>query len=110
MYLANVNNKMKSRWLWPFPITQVNYYRNNYTVDVNSSYQLRHIHNTGPIVLFEPYHKNDHQGFPQCHYAETGPVKDDMYEVEKAIKFRFSHLLTDLLNQIIWKTYLPSDN
>ena len=37
-------------------------------------------------------------------------MKDDRYEVEKAVNFRFSHPARDTLYQIRWKAYLPSDD
>ena len=37
-------------------------------------------------------------------------MKDDRYEVEKAVNFRFSHTGRDPLYQIRWKAYLPSDD
>ena len=49
--LPNVNTKMKPWWLGPFPITQVNYSRNNYTLNLDSNFDLRHMHNTFHIGL-----------------------------------------------------------
>ena len=108
--LQNVNKKMKPRWLGPFPITQVDYNRNNYTLNLDSNFDLRHIHNTFHIGLCEPYRENNQQVFPKRHYAEPGPVKDDRYEVENAVNFRFSHSARDPLYQISWQGYLPSDD
>ena len=53
--LPNVNKKMKPRWLGSFSITQVNYNRNNYTLNLDSNFDLRHIHNTFHIGLLKPY-------------------------------------------------------
>ena len=88
--LPNVNKKMKPRWLGPFPIIQVNYNRNNYTLNLDSNFDLRHIHNTFYIGLLKPHRENNQHVFPGRHYAEPGPVKDDRCEVEKAVKFRRS--------------------
>ena len=108
--LPNVNKKMKPRWLGPCPITQVNYNRNNYTLNLDSNFDLRHILNTFHIGLLKPYRENNQPVFPGRHYAEPGPVKDDRCEVEKAVKFRFSHSGRDPLYHIRWKGYLPSDD
>ena len=108
--LPNVNKKLKPRWLGPFPIRQVNYKRNNYTLDLTSNFDLRHIYNTLHIGLLKPYRDNNQQVFPNRHYAEPGPVKDDRYEVEKGVNFRFSHPAGDPLYQIRWKGYLRSDD
>ena len=108
--LPNVNKKMKPRWLGPFPITQVNYNRNNYTLNLDSNFDLRHIHNNFHIGLLRPYRANNLQVIPERHYAEPGPVKDDRYEVEKAVNFKFSHAARDPLYQIRWKGYLLSDD
>ena len=98
--LPNVNKKMKPRWLGPFPITQVNYQRNNYTLDLSSNFDLQHINNTFHIGLLKPYRENNQQVFLRRHHAETGPVKDDRYEVVKAVNYRFSHPARDPLYQI----------
>ena len=37
-------------------------------------------------------------------------MKDDRYEVEKAVNFRFSYPSRDPLYQIRWEGYLPSDD
>ena len=108
--LPNVNKKMKLRWLGPFPITQVNYPRNNYTIDLSSNFDLRQIHNTSHISLLELYRENNQEAFPLRHHAKPGPVKDDRYEVEKPVNFKFSHPARDPLYQIRWKGYLPSDD
>ena len=108
--LPNVNKEMKRRWLGPFPITQVHYQRNNYTLDLSSNFDLRHTHNTFHIGLLKPYRENNQPVFPQRHYVAPGPVKDDRYEVEKAFNLRFSHPARDPLYQIRCKGYLPSDD
>ena len=108
--LPNVNKKMKPRWFGPFPITLVTYNHNKYTLNLDSHVDLRHIHNTVHIGLLKPYHENNQQVCPERHYAEPGPVKDDRYEVEKAVSFTFSHPARDPLHQIRWKGYLPSDD
>ena len=108
--LPNVNKKMKPRWLGPFPITQVNYNRNNYTLNLDSHFDLLHIYNTFHIGLLKSDRENNQQVLPKRHYAEPVPVKDDRYEVEKAVNFRFSHPTRDPLYQIRWKGYLPSDD
>ena len=108
--LPNVNKKMKPRWLGPFPVTQVNYQRNNYTVNLSSNFDLCHIHNTFHIGLLKPHHEDMQQVFPQRHYAEPGPVKDHRYEVDKAVNFQFSHPAREPLYQINWKGYLTSDD
>ena len=108
--LPNVNKIMNTRWLGRFRITQLNYQHNNYTLDLSSNFDLRHIHNTFHIGLLKPYRENNQQVFPEGHYAEPGPVKDDRYEVEKAVNFRFSHPARDPLYEIRWKGYLPSDD
>ena len=94
----------------PFPITQVNYNRNNYTLNLDSNFHLRHIHNTFHIGLLKPYRENNQQVFPERHYAEPGPVNDHRYEVEKAVNFKFSHPARDPLYQIRWKGYMSSDD
>ena len=108
--LPNLNKKIKPRWLGAFPITQVNYNGNNYTRNLDSNFDLHHIHNTLHIGLLKPYPENIQQVFPERHYAEPGPVKDDRYDVETAVNFRFSHPARDPLYQIRWKRYLPSDD
>ena len=60
--------------------------------------------------LLKPWRENNQEVFPKCHHAEPGPVKDDKYELEKAVNFRFSHLARDHLHEIRWKGYLPSDD
>ena len=105
--LPNVNKKMKARWLGLFPISQVNYQRNNYTLDLSSNADLRHIHKTFHIGLLKPHRENDLREFPRRHYSTPGPVQDDRYEVEKAVNFRFSHSAREPLYQIRWKVYLP---
>ena len=62
--LPNVNKKMKPRWMGPFPITQVNYNRNNYSLNLDSNFDLCHIHNTYHIGLLKPYRGNNQQVFP----------------------------------------------
>ena len=101
---------MKLRWLGPFPITQVNYPRNNYTLDLSSNFDLRQIHNTSHISLLELYRENNQEAFPLRHHAKPGPVKDDRYEVEKAVNFKFSHPARDALYQIRWQGYFPCDD
>ena len=108
--LPNVNKKMRPRGSGPFPITQVNYQRNNYTLDLSSNFEIRHIHNTFHIGLLKPYHENNQLVFPERHHAEPGPVQADRYEVEKAVNFRSSYPARDPLSQIRWKGYLPSDD
>ena len=103
MNLANINKKMKPRWLGPFLITQVNYQHNNYTLHLSSNSELRHIHKTFHIGLLKLYGENNQQQFPQRHYGEPGPVKDDRHEVEKAVNFRFSYPATEALYQIRWQ-------
>ena len=98
--LPNVNKKMKPRWLGPFPITQVNYNRNNYTLNLDRNFDRGHIHNTFYMGLLEPYREYTQHVFSKRHYAEPGPGTDDRYEVEKAVNFRFSHTGRDPLYQI----------
>ena len=98
---------MKSRWLEPFPITQVNYQPNNYTLNLSSNAELWHIHKAFHIGLLKPYCENNQLEFLQCHYSESWPMKDDRYEVEKAVNFRFSHAAREPLYQTRWKGYLP---
>ena len=105
--LPNVNKTMKPRWLGPFTITQVYYQRNNYTLDLSSNEDLRQIHNTLYIGLQKSYRENNQQEFPQRHYREPGPVKDDRCAVEKAINFGCSHTAREHLDQIRWTGYLP---
>ena len=108
--LPNVNNKMKPRWLGPFPITQVNYQGHNYILDLSSNADLRQIHKTCQIGLRKLYRENNQQEFPQRHNSAPGPSKVDMYEVEKAVDFRFSHSVRQPIDQIAWNAYLPSQD
>ena len=108
--LPNVNKKMKPRWLEPFPITQVNHQRNNYSLDLSSNAPLRQIHKTFQIGLLKSYDENHQHEFPQCPYSKPGPVKDVWCVVEEAVHFRFSHLAKEPLYQIRWKGYLPTQD
>ena len=101
---------MKPRWLVPFRITQVNYQRNNYTLDLSSNSDLRHIHKTSHIGLLKPHRENHQDQFPQRHYNQSGRVKDDRYEVEKVVNFRSSHAAREPLYQIGWKPNLTSQD
>ena len=101
---------MRPRGSGPFTITQVNYQRNNYTLDLSSNLYHRHIHNTFNIVLLNAYRENNQQVFPKRQHGEPGPVNGDRYEVKKAVNFRFSYPARDPLYQIRWKGYLPSDD
>ena len=108
MNLPNDNKKMMPRWLEPFPITQVYDQRNNYTLDLSSITDLRQIHKTFHIGLLKAYRENKRQELPQRPYSEPGPMKDDRYEVENVVDFRFSHPAREPLHQIRWDGYLPS--
>ena len=99
---------MKPRWLGQFPITQVNYQDNNYTLDLSRNAELCHIHKTLPIELLKPYRENDQQEFLQHHHSEPGPVMDDRYKVEMAVNIRFSYAARGPLYHIRWKEFLPS--
>ena len=55
--LPNVEKKRKPSWLGPFPITQVDCQHNNYTLDLSSDADLRHIHKTFHIGLLKPYRR-----------------------------------------------------
>ena len=87
--LPNVNNKMKLRWLAPFPITQVNYHHNGYTLDLSRNLYLVHINKTFHMGLQNPYGANQNQEFLHSYYCECVPVKADRYEVENAVDFMF---------------------
>ena len=76
---------MKPRWLGPSPISQVNYQCNNYTCDLRRNAELRHIHKIFHIGLLKPYWQNNQLQLTQRDYRELGPVKDDRYEVKKAV-------------------------
>ena len=108
--LRNVNKKMKPTWLGLFPITQVNYQLNNYTHDLSSNCDLRHIDKTFHIGLVKPYRENNQHEFPQPYYNQLGPVTDDRYEVKKAVNFRFSQIAREPLYAIRWKGYLTSQD
>ena len=58
----------------------------------------------------QPYRENNHHEIPQRHYSEPGPVKDDRYDVEAAVNYRFSHPAREPRYQIRWKGYLPSQD
>ena len=79
--LLNFNKKIKPRWLGPFPIIQLNYQYNNYTLELSSNSDLRHIDKTFHIGLLKLYYENHQQEFLPHHYSEPGPVKDNRYEV-----------------------------
>ena len=97
--LPNVNKKMKPRWLRPFPMTQVHYQRNKCTLDLTSNSDLRYIYKTFHIRILKPYCENNQHEVPQRHHSETGPIKGDTCEVEKAVNFRFSHPAREPLYQ-----------
>ena len=98
------------RWLGPFPITQVYDQRNNYTLDLTSNTDLRQIHKTFHMGLLKPYRENNLQELPQRYYSEPGPMKDDRYEVENVVNFRFSHSAREPLHQIRCDEYLPGQD
>ena len=106
--LTNVNKKLKPRWLGLFPNTQVNYQRNNHTPNLSSTSDIHHIHKTFQIGLLEPYCENNQHEFPHCHYSQPGPGKNDRYEVEKAVNFKFSYPASEPPYQIRYKGYLLS--
>ena len=108
--VPNVNKKMKSRWLGPFPITQVDCQHNNYTLDLSSNTDLHQIHKTLHIGLLKLYRENKQPEFPQRHNSEPGPVRDNRYEFENVVNFRFHHLAREPLYQIRWKGYRPSQD
>ena len=79
--LPNVNKKMKTRRLGPFPITQVNYQCNNYTLDLSSNSHLRNIYKSFNIGLLKSYHENTYHEFHLRHCSEPAPVKVARYDV-----------------------------
>ena len=105
---SNVNKKMKPRWQERFPITQVNYQRNNYIFYLSRNYDLHHIHNSFHIRLLKAYRKENQNWFRHRHYSEPGLVKNVRHEVEKAVNFRFRQPAREPAYQIKWKGYLPS--
>ena len=108
--LPNVNQKLKLRWLQLFPITQVNYQRNDHNLDLRCDAELCHIYKFFHIGLLKPYGQNDQDGFAQPHHTETVPEKDVSYDIEKAVNFRFSHPAREPLYQIRWKCYLSGQD
>ena len=105
--LSNVCNTIKHRWLGLFLIIEVNYLRNNYTLDLSSHAELHHINKSFHIGVLKLYHANNHQEVLQHYYSEPGLVKDYRYEVEKALKCMFSHSARERLYHTRWISYLP---
>ena len=101
---------MKPRWFRPFPITQVNYQRNNYPLDLRINCHTRYIYNTCHIGILKPYHNHYQQVLPHRHHAEAGPVKADRYKVKRPVNFRFNHPARDPIYHIRWKGHLLSDD
>ena len=91
-------------------MTQVNYQRNNYTLNLSSNPDLHYMHKTFDIGLLNPYRENPCCTFPQHDYRVPGPVKYNRLHLEEAINFRFSHAAREPLYQIRWKGYLRSQD
>ena len=97
--LPNINKIMITRWLGWFPITQVKYQHNNYTLDLSSNFYHRHIHNTFHIGLLKPAREHNENEFLHRDHRESGPVKNDLDKVENVVNFRCRYSSRESLYQ-----------
>ena len=91
-------------------MTQINYQWSNYTINLNTHFDLRYIYNTFHTELLKSYRKDNQHKFSQAHYDELRSGKHDRYEVEKAVNHRLTNTAREPHYRIRWKGDLGSPN
>jgi len=102
--------KLHFKWIGPFPITQVNKWKQSYHLDVSEYPELSRITPVFHTNLLKPYTPNDNIKFPSRSLKRPEAVEGQWYKVEKAVEFRTEPGTKKRQYKIRWQGYLASED
>jgi len=102
--------KLHFKWIGPFPITQVNKWKQSYHLDLSEYPELFRIIPVFYTNLLKAYIPNNDTKFLSRMLKRSRAVDQELYKVEKAVKFRTEPGTKKKQYRIRWQGYSEADD